>query len=202
MSGCEASSVLKVSRQKLDVLVADKPCSIAKLEAFYFMLSLSNDESTAHVGYAYLPSGNDDILATILNSNVSVWVHNCQITRMEIPALECLLRRLRVSVIFFHGYVSSHNDLANRLSVIRHIDKVFGILSILRLVYYASRIGSQETEALARKIPRAFVQGSVGPSRLSVCSRERPVRLGRVSARIRRIVMNPLPRYTASTIRQ
>src|SRR5271169_3922544 len=67
-----------------------------------------------------LPARDDDVLRAILEVDVAVRMPHAEVARMEPPAGEGLLRRLRILQIALHHDIAAHENLSHRAAVARH----------------------------------------------------------------------------------
>ena len=67
-----------------------------------------------------LAAGNDDVFRPVLELNVAVRVDHPEVSRVEPPARESLLRGLRIAEISLHHDIPTEHDLSHRFTVAGH----------------------------------------------------------------------------------
>ena len=125
-----------------------------------------------------LAAADDDVLRAILNLQIPVRVQDRDVTRMKVAARERLRGRGRIVVVTLHHVVATHDNLALRLRVARHVDERLRVVG--RGLHDADVLGADgdHRHALARL--HLCASGGVErvPLGLPRAHRDRSVRLG------------------------
>src|SRR5262249_58537143 len=68
-----------------------------------------------------LAATNDDVLLTIAQLGIAIWMHHGQVTAVEPATTEGLSGGLGLGVISQHDVVAAHDDLAQSLRIGGHV---------------------------------------------------------------------------------